>query len=167
MVLCTPRASKYSETTWSFSMTTGLFAFLFLFMCVIKRFRCRGGRRAWATPPCSGRSRGFLRTQHGRERFKRCGLVRTGCQDVQLRAWLCPQGHHRHDILGIDGPAVRLADDVAREPGCVNGKPRRPVSIQTPRVAHLNQCFDQPTPLCINRNPGPNPPGALSASNLR
>lgn len=62
--------------------------------------------------------------QHGRERFKRCGLVRTGYQNVKLGARLCPQGHHRHDILGVDGPTVRHADDVAREPGCVNGKPR-------------------------------------------
>jgi hypothetical protein len=88
--------------------------------------------------------------QNGRKGLKRHYFVGTRCQYAYKRARLRPQRHNRHDILGVDGPAVRHADDIARKPGGSHGNPCRPVSVQSRSPAYLNQCLDQPTPLVRN-----------------
>lgn len=69
-------------------------------------------------------------------------------QDAYERAPLHPKGHDGHDVLGVNGPAVRHADDIAGEPRSTHREPRRFVPVQPPPAIYLNRCLDQPAPLC-------------------
>jgi hypothetical protein len=73
-------------------MTSGLLAFLFLFICVVENEPMRGNRQVRRAAFRIGRSAGFLRTQDRRKRFKRCGLVGAGRQNAQLRFPASPEG---------------------------------------------------------------------------
>lgn len=86
--------------------------------------------------------------QNRRQGIHRGAFVGPRNQDAYERTSPHPKGHDRHDVLGVNGPAVRHADDIAAKPGSTHREPRRFVPVQPPPAIYLNQCLDQPTPLC-------------------